>query len=74
MSWDPFLMKILLKKEVCRSHKQCIGPTGKHISVEILVGPMHNVRDPLTNNISHDGTLLNNNNNNNKRRKTQTHR
>ena len=27
MSWDPFLMKILLKKEVCRSHEQCTGPT-----------------------------------------------
>ena len=27
VSWDPFLMKILLKKEVCTSHKQCTGST-----------------------------------------------
>ena len=27
--WDPFLMKILLKKEVCTSREQCTGPTGK---------------------------------------------
>ena len=27
--WDPFLMKILLKKEVCTSHKQCTGSTKK---------------------------------------------
>ena len=25
-----FLMKILLKKEVCRSRKQCTGPTNRH--------------------------------------------
>ena len=29
MSWDPFLMKILFKKEVCGSHKQYTGPTRK---------------------------------------------
>ena len=29
MSSDPFLMKVLLKKEVCGSHEQCTGPTGK---------------------------------------------
>ena len=29
VSWDPFLMKILLKKEVCTSREQCTGPTGK---------------------------------------------
>ena len=28
MSWNPFLIKFLLKKEVCRSHEQCTGPTG----------------------------------------------
>ena len=29
MSWDPFLIKILLKKEVCRSREQCTRPTEK---------------------------------------------
>ena len=39
-------MKILLKKEVCGSREQCMGPTDRHIPVKILlvkevVGPMH---------------------------------
>ena len=29
MSWDPFLMKVLLKKEVSGSREQCTGPIGK---------------------------------------------
>ena len=29
MPWDQFLMKILLKKEVCESREQCMRPTGK---------------------------------------------
>ena len=29
MPWDLFLMKVLLKKEVCGSCEQCMGPTGK---------------------------------------------
>ena len=29
MPQNPFLMKVLLKKEVCRSHEQCMGPTKK---------------------------------------------
>ena len=29
VSWNPFLMKILLKKEVCGSREQCTGPIGK---------------------------------------------
>ena len=28
MPWDLFLMKVLIKEEVCRSRKQCIGPIG----------------------------------------------
>jgi len=31
-------MKKLLKKEVCESHKQCMGPTGVTYSCEIFVG------------------------------------
>ena len=27
--WDPFLIKILLKKEICRSHEQCTESTEK---------------------------------------------
>ena len=29
-TWNQFLMKVVLKKEVCGSYKQCIGLTGKH--------------------------------------------
>ena len=29
MLWDPFLMKVLVKKKVCGSYEQCTGPTGK---------------------------------------------
>ena len=29
MPRDSFSMKVLLKEEVCRSHKQCIRPTEK---------------------------------------------
>ena len=29
MPQNPFLMKVLLKKEVCGSHEQCMGPTKK---------------------------------------------
>ena len=29
MPWDPFLMKVLLKKKVCGSHEQFTSPTGK---------------------------------------------
>ena len=29
MLWDPFLMKVLVKKEVCESCEQCTGSTGK---------------------------------------------
>ena len=32
--WNPFLMKKLLKSEVCGSHEQCTGPTGMHCSHE----------------------------------------
>ena len=31
MQWDPFLMKILLKKEICGSHEQCTGPAGTQL-------------------------------------------
>jgi len=27
--WDPFLMKVLLKNEVCESREQCTGPTAR---------------------------------------------
>ena len=29
MPWDPFLMKVLLKRKVCESHEQCMEPTRK---------------------------------------------
>ena len=29
MTWDPFLMKVLLKKEICGSRKQYMGPIKK---------------------------------------------
>ena len=29
MLWDPFLMKVLVKKEACESCEQCTGSTGK---------------------------------------------
>ena len=29
ISWDPFLMKVLLKKRVCGSCEQCTGATRK---------------------------------------------
>ena len=29
MLWDPILMKVLVKKEVCESCEQCTGSTGK---------------------------------------------
>ena len=29
MTWDPFLMKVLLKKEACASRKQYTGPIKK---------------------------------------------
>ena len=41
--WDPFLMKVLLKKDVCGSREQCTRPTRKakkergrhrHVNVE----------------------------------------
>ena len=28
MPWSPFLMKVLLKKEVCGSRELCTGPIG----------------------------------------------
>ena len=31
MLWNPFLMKILLKKEVCGSREQCMGSIDRHI-------------------------------------------
>ena len=45
-------MKKLLKKQVCGSHEQCIGPTehchsNANLVVNKVVGPMHNARDPL---------------------------
>ena len=33
VSWDPFLIKILLKKKVCGYREQCTGLTGKHWNV-----------------------------------------
>ena len=30
MLWEPFLMKVLLKKKVCDSQEQCMGLTRKH--------------------------------------------
>jgi len=32
--WDPFLVKKLLKSEVCRSREQYTGPTGVHRNVK----------------------------------------
>ena len=29
MSWNSFLIKVLVEKEVCGSHEQCMRPTGK---------------------------------------------
>ena len=36
MSWDPFLMKVLVKKKVCGSREQCTGPTGKNRNTLLL--------------------------------------
>ena len=45
MPWDPFLMKILLKKEVCRSYKQCTRPTEKATShIKALKKKMQTIR------------------------------
>ena len=30
MSWNSFLIKVLMEKEVCGSHEQCTKPTGKY--------------------------------------------
>ena len=29
MSWNSFLIKVLMEKEVCGSHEQCMRHTGK---------------------------------------------
>ena len=29
VSWNSFLIKVLVEKEVCGSHEQCMRPTGK---------------------------------------------
>ena len=49
-------MKVLVKKKVCGSHEQCMGPTRKHcpsliLLVKEVVGPVHSARDPLTDNM-----------------------
>ena len=36
MLWDPFLMKMLLKSEVCRFREQYTGPTDVHYPLLIL--------------------------------------
>jgi len=51
--WDSFLMKVLLKKKVCESHKQCMRLTDRYIPMKYLlvieiVGPMHSAWYPLT--------------------------
>ena len=33
MSWDLFLTKILLKKEICGSREQCTGATGTQLTL-----------------------------------------
>ena len=46
VSWTSFLMKILLKKEVCGSREQCTGPIGKvetHFSQKKKKGQMQDV-------------------------------
>ena len=30
--WDPFLIKVWVKKDVCGSSEQCTGPTNNAIS------------------------------------------
>ena len=30
--WDPFLIKVWVKKDVCGSREQCTGPTNSAIS------------------------------------------
>ena len=32
MLWDPFVIKVWVKKDVCGSREQCIGPTNSAIS------------------------------------------
>ena len=57
-------MKVQLEKEICGSREQCTGPTEQcnfngNFAVKEVMGPMHNAVDPLTDNIPHDGPLLN---------------
>ena len=57
-------MKILLKKEICESREQCTGSTEQcnfnvNFAIKEVVGPVHSAQDPLTDNILHDGALLN---------------
>ena len=52
----PIFNENFVEKKVSRSHEQYIGSIGKHCSPLILlvkevVGPVHNARDPLTDNI-----------------------
>ena len=52
----PIFNENFVEKKVSRSREQYIGSTGKHCSPLILlvkevVGPVHNARDPLTDNI-----------------------
>jgi len=57
-------MKVCVKKEVCGSHEQCTGPTDRHISMQNLLVKevmnfVHSARDPLTDNIPRENTVLN---------------
>ena len=36
MQWDPFLIKVLMKKDICGSRKQYTGPTDSVISVKCV--------------------------------------
>ena len=52
----PIFNENFVEKKVSRSHEQYIGSIGKHCSPLILlvkevVGPVHNARDPLADNI-----------------------
>ena len=33
MPWGLFVMKVLLKKEVCEFHEQCTEPTGRALAL-----------------------------------------
>ena len=45
--WDPFLMKFLLKKEVCKSREQYTGPSEKHWNALLNEKKVWNARHGL---------------------------